>query len=322
MSFMTKVKAPEVNKLQSKFVELKDAKKFPDGKHYFILGIGDVNKNTSTNVFWDDSAVGENAESIRISYSSFWAERTVDGAQKPIELKWITNQMEDGSIAPNDPAVLLGLTNRDDALHRKVYPRTSPKIKKIANMPSTTVWIPVFKLQSQLTKKSNLQVMPTDGEIIHLGLSASTYQKVLDASKRIVETLQDENPNALGRMFTFEINRTAKPADMYKIEPSPIILQNGGLNEFTALMAQERNNIIEYINDRTFERINGGETGNEGAEYVWNFICDTLGMTKQQVIARYFVGKRQSVNPEATESIDFGTMETTTAQESFDEEES
>lgn len=316
---MAKVKAPETKALESKFIELKDKKEFPDGIHYFLLGVGSVAKNTSKNEFWDDSALGEDKETVQVPYSSFWATRMVDGQEKPIELKWITNYDENGEIVPNDPAVLLGLTNRDTNLHRKVYPKTSPKMKTIPNMPQTTIWVPVLHLKSPLTKKSNLSEMQ-EGRVVHLGLSVSVYQKVLEASKKVVDVLQSDNPNCLGRMFNITINRKAtSPGDYYKVDATPSILQEKGLAEFTSLMVQERANIIEYVDTRTFQRVNGGETGAEGAENVWQFICEILDMSKSQVLANYFVGKRTNVESIPTESISFDKMTVDSVTESFEE---
>lgn len=304
MSFMNTVPQPKIAPINSLFKEF-NKKDFPDGTYYFLLGAGRLNGNEP---FWTDSLVGENKETVPCSYSSFWVSKLNEaGELKNFEIKWLTNFVGENQIAPNDPTILLGLNNRDMDMHRKVYPQTSMKIKTLPNHPEVTVWIPVYQLNTPLAKKGNLSVIP-EGKVVHLGVTKSVYGKILEASKKVATALMEDNTSMFGRMISVTINRTLSPNDMYKIEPTPIILKDAGLEEFYTKMDQERLNIIEYIEEKTFKRVNGGEGGEQGATNVWSYICDTLGMKQQDVINKYYVGKPKVTSYEVIEEVDLSTM--------------
>jgi len=317
MTFM-QVKTQKQQEFVSKFVELRDKKSFPDGTHYFVLGVGQVNKNTDGEQFWTDSAEGEDKEVVTVDYGAFWATRTnQEGKVTPIEMKWIANTDETGKIVDNDPVKVLGLDNKDMGLYRKVYPQTPSSIKNAPNSPTRVNWLPVMKLEGLKSLPKKNEVNKLSGEIVHLGLSNSVYQKLLEASEKVVSTGLDENGDMIGRIIVVTINRKAStPSDIYKVDATPLRLSGDVLTQFVEIANKERSDMINYIQVRTFERVNGNVSGVEGANNVWAFITETLGLTKEQVIAKYFVGKKQNVADLPSESIN---METVT--ESFSDDE-
>lgn len=275
---------PEIKPVRT--VRLSDKEAFPDGTTYIVFGVGRVDKNTTGNYYWDNSAKGLDTEAIPKNECALWVdEKTRQGAQNP---GGFINWLYTGS--DKDPAHVLGL---DDPQLETITARRKTNAKFVVRQPQLSYFVPIMKV-NQVRKGKEINYDLDNGEMLHLVLSASQFDKVLSEAKRFAD--EDESDMA-GRIIQVEVDRNNKnKSDIYKFMANSRIYTVEANPELHEKFANERLEILKRIESQIAEVHNGiwGDP-DASAQAVWNYMLAQTGMQLNDFIQKYYSGPESRI---------------------------
>lgn len=324
MSFLTEVEGQEVVGQESKLLPLagkfKKKHNFPDGLYYFVMGGGNPATNTSKPAveYWDGSAPRSTNEFVQVDFGSLTIPYVKEGKAAYHYFQWLTNYQRDAEgklmICPNDPIHELGMDDPDLERFLKVNPASIGLFKKPPTKPDILFYVPVIQLNAAPNKHTKFSEMP-EGKVIHLGLTPTTYTKFIAASKTIVTANLDRKYSGmLRRVVQVEVNRGSNDKNsIYKVTATPDVFD---VPDLLDVFKNERTQMINYIETNYYQMVNGGKSGVQGAENVWKYICEQTGMTRQQIVNNFYIGKEINPVPDALISIPQGDQNWTDEEES------
>lgn len=270
---------PEIRPVRT--VRVNDKAAFPEGTTYIIWGVGEVSKNTSGNFFWDNSAKGLDTEAIPKNEAALWVDEFQRGQNNGGYANWLFTGSD------KDPVYVLGLNEPDlDTIRVR-----APQTKFVVKQPNLNYFVPIMKVQ-QIRKGKEISFDIENGELLHLVLSASQFEKVLSEAKRFESEAESD---MAGRVMQIVVDTKAKSkSDIYKFVANSRIYK---YDEFPELHKQFANERVEILNriDAQIKDVHGGiwghgETADRSAQQVWMYLLEKSGLSIEQFTKKYFSG--------------------------------
>lgn len=279
MSYLN-VPMPDVKAVRT--VRVSDKEVFPDGQTYLIFGVGEVGKNTTGNYYWDNSARGPQIEAVPKNECALYVDELQRGQNKGGFLNWLYTGSE------QDPVHVLGL---DDPSLESITARRKTTMKFVVKYPQLSYFIPVMKVQ-QVREGKNISYNIQNGEMLHLVVSASQFDKILSEAKRFGD---EADSDMIGRVIQVDVNRgSPNKSDIYKFNATSKRYAREDQPELYEQFAKERLEIINRIEGQINDMHNGiwgvGKVADQSAKAVWANILEKTGMDLESFIAKYYSG--------------------------------
>lgn len=270
---------PDVRPVRT--VRISDKAEFPDGTTSIIFGVGSVDKNTSGKPYWDNTAKGIDTEAIPKNECGLW----VDEIQRPgaqnsgAFINWLYTGSQEF-----DPVHILGL---DEPSLERIQLRNKA-IRFVVKQPQMYYFVPILKV-AKIQNGRSVSYDIDNGEMLHLVLSSSQFDKLLSEAKRFAD---ETNADMAGRVINVEIDRTNKnKSDIYKFNATTRIFTAEEYPDLHARFNAERLEIVRKIEAQIAD-VHKGVWGNpdESAKAVWATMLEKTGLTAEAFITKYYSG--------------------------------